>query len=229
MSRAQNWVGRALLVAVVAGTTAAGTAAQAIEVELKAPMLVCRELAGGVRPPGNGSAEPEHDLVFFVLSGRKADGSEIRQVAPSGGAHLKIDNSRRGMIVKDISLWKGTLSDGESVTFILSVREQDGQDSAESDLNEASEVASKVDNNKRLAELARIPVHEILQGRHGENDHIGTIVVRIKNVNGHAALECEPGADAHYLKGHASNHSSRRAFRLSGDHSDYELHLRLED
>ena len=218
--------------AVLAGISAAGAVLgdePAREVELKVPMLTCRELAGGVRPPAAGKAEPEHDLVFFVLSGRNADGSELVQVAPKGGEHLKLDTRRKGMLVKNVSLWKGTIKDGEVVTFALSVREQDGKDSAESDLKEAAEVAAKVDNSKPLAELARVPVHEILNGEHGENDHIGTIIVRIKNVKGVVTLDSEPGADVRYLKGHMSNHPHRRAYKLTGDHSDYELHLSLAD
>ena len=124
----------------LAGLTLAGpvlAADEPREVELKAPLLICRELAGGARAPTKEEVKLEHDLVFFVLAGRNADGSEIRQVAPKSGGHLKIDNRRKGMIVKEVSLWKGTLREGETVTFALIVREQDGQDSAEGDLKEA--------------------------------------------------------------------------------------------
>jgi hypothetical protein len=198
-------------------------------VELKAPLLICRELAGGVRPPAKDGAPVEHDLVFFVLAGRSADGSKICQVAPNDGRHLKISNDRKSMVVKDVALWKGSLKENETVTLLLSVREQDGHDSADSDLEEAREIAPKVDNQKALRELARLPVPEILQGSRGENDHIGTIVVRITNAKGRVTLDTENASHVAYLKGHASNHPLRRAFKLNGDHSDYELHLSLED
>lgn len=223
---------RFALGAAVAGLATAdstSTADETREVELKAPLLVCHALAGGVRPPTAEGAEPEHDLVFFVLAGRNPDGSEIRQVAPKEGGHFKVDNTRKGMVVKNVHLWKGTIKAGEAVTLAVSVREQDAGDTAESDLDEAAGIASKIDNTTSLSELARIPVHAILQGEHGENDHIGTVVVRIKNVSGRVSFESEPGENIRYLKGHASNHTRRRAYKLNGDHSDYELHLSLED
>ncbi len=190
-----------------------------------APLLVCHELAGGVQPPTAEGEDPAHDLVFFVIAGRKSDGTEIRQAVPNGGGHLKIENQRKGMFVKNTSLWKDNLKDGESVTLILSVREQDEKDSAESDLADASEVVKHVDASKSLTELSHLPVHEILHGAHGDNDHIGTIVLRIKNEKGNVTLDSQPGADVRYLKGHRSNHETKRAYRLNGNHSEYELHL----
>jgi hypothetical protein len=218
-----------LTVLALSGINTVFAADNVQEVELKAPLLVCHELAGGVRPPGDAKSEPEHDLIFFVLAGRNADGTEIRQVAPQAGGHLKIDNQSKSMIIKDVPLWKGTLKDGETVTFALSVREQDGKDSAEADLAEAAEIAPKIDNAKKLPELAHIPVHEILHGEKGENDHIGTILVRIKNVAGKITFDSELGADAKYLKGHASNHYRTRAYKLVGDHANYDLHLSIGD
>ncbi|HKM54736.1 MAG TPA: hypothetical protein VJY33_15105, partial [Isosphaeraceae bacterium] len=77
--------------------------------------------------------------------------------------------------------------------------------------------------------LVKIPVQEILQGEKGENDHVGTVIVRLKNVKGDVKLETGLGADARYLKGYASNHQNQRSFKLSGDHSDYDLHIEAEE
>ena len=109
-------------------------------------MLVCHELSGGVRPPMKEQEEPEHDLIFFVLSGRGADGSAINEVAPKTGGYLKIDNRRQSMILKNIDIWKGKLREGETTTLIISVREQDGKDTADDDLKEATQIAKQVDN-----------------------------------------------------------------------------------
>jgi hypothetical protein len=200
-----------------------------IDVVLKVPMLVCHELSGGVRPPMKEKDEAEHDLIFFVLSGRGADGTVINDVAPKTGGYLKIDNRRPSMILKNINLWKGKLREGETVTLVISVREQDGKDTAEEDLKEAAQIAKQVDNTKSLAELARIPVAEVLRSGVGENDHIGTIVVRIKNEKGDAVLQTELGGDARYLKGYPSNHPTERSLKLNGEHSNYDLHLRVEE
>jgi hypothetical protein len=216
----------AFLVSFASGIMSAD---DAVEVTLKVPMLVCHELAGGVRPPAKEGAEPEHDLIFFVLSGLAPDGSAINQLAPNTGAHLKIDNQRQSMIVKNVELWKGKLREGETVTLVISVREQDGRDTAEKDVEEAAQIAKHVTRNSKLAELSRINVPEILRGEHGENDHVGTIVVRFKLHQGELALQTEPGDHARYLKGYPANHPTERSFKLSGDHSDYDLHLRVED
>jgi hypothetical protein len=227
--RSAFWIA---LGAITTGLSAAGPSPrvdQGVGVRLKAPLLVCHALAGGVRPDPKKGAEAEHDLIFFVLAGRNPDGTELREVAPKGGGYLKIDSQRSGKLVKNVDLWKGRLAEGQAVIFILSAREQDGKDSAEADLKEASELAPKVDHARGLADLARLPVHEILRGEHGENDHLGSVVVRVRNVNGSVTLDTEPGADVKYLKGFASNDPRRRAFRLTGDRSDYELHLSLDD
>jgi len=200
-----------------------------IDVTLKVPMLVCHELSGGVRPPMKEQEEPEHDLIFFVLSGRGADGSAINEVAPKTGGYLKIDNRRQSMILKNIDIWKGKLREGETTTLIISVREQDGKDTADDDLKEATQIAKQVDNTKSLAELARINVSEILNGAAGENDHIGTIIVRIKVEKGGVVLQTELGDHTRYLKGYPANHPTERSFKLNGDNSDYDLHLRVED
>ncbi len=205
-------------------------AEEAIDLVLKAPMLTCRELSGGVRPPANTKdAAPEHDLIFFVVSGKLPDGSTIQEVAPKDGGHLKIANHRQAMILKNIDLWKGSLKEGEAATLVLSVREQDGHDSASEDLKEAAEVARQVDPAQPLSSLARIPVPEVLQAGTGENDHIGTILLRIRNEKGDVVLETEPGDHARYLKGFPANHPTERSFHLDGDHSRYELHLRVEE
>ena len=218
------------LLASIALVARPAVAQDGIKVTLKSPLLICHEQTGGVRPPAPeaSKSEPEHDLIFFVLSGKNADGSEILKVSPKLGEHLKIDNRRQFKFIKNIPLWKGTIPEGQSVTFALSVREQDGNDSAEEDLKEAAGIAQKIDNTTSLSELAKIPVREILQGGKGENDHLGTIIVRLKNVNGNVKLETELGADTRYLKGHASNHPPQRAFKLNGDHSDYDLHIEVE-
>jgi hypothetical protein len=213
--------------ALVAVFHPCASADEAINVSLKAPLLICQEETGGVRPPAEkgAAAQPAHDLIFFVLAGKNVDGSEIRAVAPRAGEHLKINNRRRTKFLKNIPLWEGSIPEGQSVTFTLSVREQDGNDTAEADLKEAAEIAPKIDNVKHLRDLAKIPVHEILHGENGENDHVGTVIVRLKNLKGKIRLETELGADTRYLKGYASNHHQQRSFQMTGDHSHYELHL----
>ena len=220
----------AALALAFAPSVRTSAADDAIDVELKVPILTCHELSGGVRPPsGDKDSPPEHDLIFFVVSGRAADGTAIQEVAPKEGGHLKIMNRRHAMVLKNIDLWKGTLREGEVATLVLSVREQDGKDTAAEDLKEAAEVAQQVDHAKSLSALARIPVPEVLKSGVGENDHIGTILVRIRNEKGDVVLQTEPGDHARYLKGHPANHPTERAFHLDGDHSRYDLHLRVEE
>jgi len=226
---------RKILSAIVASFVCLASAAwadsgdDAVEITLKVPLLVCHELSGGVRPPTKEKEEPEHDLIFFVLSGRGADGSSINQAAPETGGDLKIDNRPQTMILKKIDLWKGKLRGGGAVTLVISVREQDKNDTVDKDVEEATRIAKQVDHSRSLAELARIHVSEILKGDNGENDHIGTIVVRIKVEKGDVVLQTELGDHARYLKGYPANHPTERSFNLTGDHSNYDLHLRLED
>lgn len=201
----------------------------AVEVTLKVPMLVCHELSGGVPVPSSSQAEPEHDLIFFVVSGRAADGSTINEAAPKAGGHLKIDNRRQSMILKNIDVWKGKMREGEVVTLLINVREQDAHDTADMDVAEATQLAAQVDNSKSLGELARLHASEVLKGGLGENDHIGSLVVRIKLEHGDAVLQTEPSDHVRYLKGYPANHPTERSFKLDGDHSNYDLHLRVED
>jgi hypothetical protein len=207
----------------------AGSGDDSVEVTVKVSSLVCHELSGGVRPPAKENEEPEHDLIFFVLSGCGANGSAISQAVPKTGGHLKIDNRRQTMILKNIDLWKGKLREGETITLVIRVREQDENDTAEKDVEEATQIAKQVDHRTSLATLARIHVSEILNGHGGENDHIGTMIVRFGIQKGDVVLETELGDHARYLKGYPANHPSERSFKLSGDHSDYDLHLRVED
>jgi hypothetical protein len=206
---------------------AAADEAAGVEVELKAPMLVCHALSGGVRPPHDAGTSAEHDLIFFVLAGSGPGGAPVAQVAPKDGSHLKLDTRRATMIVKDVTLWKGRLARGESATVLLSVREQDGKDTADQDVDEAKQVARGVDNTKPLAEIARTQVSAVLKAGAGENDHIGTVALRLTNRDGRVTLETAPGESSTYLKGFAANHPTDRSFQLTGDRSDYRLHLRV--
>jgi hypothetical protein len=198
------------------------------EVVVSAPMLVCHELTGGVRPPVKPGETREHDLVFFVVSGRRSDGTVVNEVAPRAGAHLKIDNDRNTMILKNVQVWRGKLGEGEAITLLISLREQDGKDSAEDDLKEARQIAEQVDNDAAIADVAKTPVSKVLNAGAGENDHIGTVAMRLKRIRGEVVLQTATGDSASYLKGHAINHPKDRSFKLDGDHSDYRLHLHVD-
>lgn len=199
-----------------------------VECVVSVPMLVCHEMSGGVHPPQADGRKREHDLVFFVIAGRSGDGTEICEVNPRGGEYLKFSNERETAIVKGVTVWKGKLKDDQGATLLLAVREQEGSDSSQSDLKAAAHLVKSVDNSKGLRQIAKTQVDETLAGEKGENDHIGTIAIRIRNERGRFVLETEPGADARYLKGFAKNHPSERSFELTGNHSRYDLHLRLE-
>jgi len=229
------WVPAALL--GVAGLTSVATSnvdaqspARGHHVVLTAPMFACLTKTDGTQPPeapksdGKKAADREEE-VFFVIAGKDGRNRPVVVRSPSDG-HLMVDSTGLKRIHKNLTLWQGTLEDGEHATLVVNVRERDAGDSAESDIEEAREIAAAIDNAKPLEAAVRVHAGHILaggEGGKGENDHVGSIAVRVACEGGRIRMLALPDENSYDLKGHDKNHPTRRAFGLDGHHGDFRL------
>lgn len=240
----------AACLAVGLALTAAGDAlgqstptGQPRRVRLSAPMFACLARTDAPRAPEpatekdkNKDAETaakagREDEIFFILAGKDGEGRPVVERQPRA-EHLMLADTGLNRIYKNVTLWEGTLRDGEQATLVVSVRERDGGDSAGADLKEAAEIAGAVDNGKPVEAAARIHAGHILGGGDsggGENDHVGSVVVRLRCDKGVVTLQALADENAHDLKGHAKDHPTRRAFSLDGHQGDFRLILEASE